>query len=84
MYTVTKIRRQARFSCVIPFGVASISPQYNLAGWDTILENLCLYNGQVLGDILKSPLGRVLALNKAAVEKAKRQSKELARRNRRR
>lgn len=59
------------FRCFIPFGLSTSFPTYSRKGWDVILENLCLYDGQSLGALLSCPASRVIALNEAAVRKHK-------------
>ncbi|MBO5491658.1 MAG: hypothetical protein J5960_09610 [Desulfovibrio sp.] len=44
---------------------------FDANGWNIIIENLCLYEGQNMDGILKSPVTRVAKLNVGAVNKAK-------------
>ncbi len=44
---------------------------YDETGWNTIIDNLCLYEDQNMDGILKSPVSRVVRLNEGALNKAK-------------
>lgn len=39
--------------------------------WNTIVDNLCLYEHQNMDGLLRCPVRRVIALNDGAIRKAK-------------